>query len=99
MLPAAFLVLAPVVLRSRRGRSRSGTASSRRRRVSIGVLAAVAIIALVPALVATTELRKSQQAAVSGRIDAALTHAATAEDIQSYAASPAAARPGPREPW
>ena len=88
VLPAAFLVLAPVVLRSRRGRSRSGTASSRGRRVAIGVLAAVAVIALVPSLVSTTELRKSQQAAVSGRIDAALSHAATAEDIQSYAASP-----------
>mgnify|MGYP002683542462 CR=1 FL=1 len=46
----------------------------------------VPIIALVPALISTTELRKSQQAAVSGRVDAALTHAATADSIQSYAA-------------
>lgn len=88
VLPAAALLLAVVVLRSSRGSSRSSRAWTTGRRIGLGVLAVVGIAALVPALTAATELRASQQDALSSQFTDALERAGSAANVQPYAVSP-----------
>jgi O-Antigen ligase len=90
VLPAAFLLLAAAVLPA--GGPRRDPASSTRRdlvaRAGVGLVGLAAIAWIALPLAAAYQVRDSQDEASAGRLEAALSDARRAADLQPYAATP-----------
>jgi hypothetical protein len=86
VVPVAFLILAAVVLvpSIREADRRPGWPT----RLTLSALAVLALVATTIPLIGAASLRASEDAARSGRIDAALAAAATAARAEPFAASP-----------
>jgi heme/copper-type cytochrome/quinol oxidase subunit 2 len=91
VLPVLFLLLAAAIV----GRSEPSETSEQTRpggsplpRIALVVVAIAAIVAVAIPLASTSSVRASQDHANSAQLDAALTEAQTAHDIQPYAATP-----------
>jgi tetratricopeptide (TPR) repeat protein len=91
-IPAAALLLGAVILSQRRSnrRSRSGASRWQRRVIRGGVagLAVAAMFAIAIPYGATSAIRASQDAVGTGDLRAALGDAATAQNLEPYAATP-----------
>jgi O-antigen ligase len=85
VLPVAFLLLGSALV------TVPGGGESRPRlptRVAFGLVAAVAIVALAIPLAATSLVRQSEADARGGDLEAALSEARSAQNVQPYAATP-----------
>jgi O-antigen ligase/polysaccharide polymerase Wzy-like membrane protein len=88
VLPVVFMALAGIAVAARG----PGQPSTRRPRwagrLLLAAIAVAALVAILPPLVATAEVRASEHDVAASRLGPALEHARTAERVQPYAASP-----------